>query len=73
MLKAMFTVTDEFDLHAGKRYVSATICACASGVVAAGEIDDDSVRDEAAVVDHLARALEGLATTWVAYMLWPCE
>ena len=74
MLNAMFEAADELNLHAGKRYVSATICACASGIVAAGDIDKPgSVRDEATAVDHLARALEGLATTWAAYMLWPCE
>ena len=67
MFDAMFTVADELKLHAGRRYVSATICACAS------EVAGGSSGDSAAAADELARALEGVATTWVAYMLWPCE
>ena len=67
MFTAMFAVADELKLHAGRRYVSATICACAS------EAAGGPSRDEAAAADELPRALEGVATTWVAYMLWPCE
>ncbi|KAH9846648.1 hypothetical protein C2E23DRAFT_890637 [Lenzites betulinus] len=72
VFRAMWTAADALKLHAGKRYVSAAACVCASGAVKADEAagGSESSRD-AAVDERVARALEGLATTWVAYLLWP--
>lgn len=67
MFTAMFKVADELKLYSGRRYVSAAVCACALDAAKGTGADVDQNADL-----RLARLLEGLANTWVAYMLWPC-
>ena len=73
MLNAMLTAADELGLRTGRRYVSAAICACAVEASKPSDLVGGSPSEAAVVADRLARALEELATFWVAYMLWPCE
>lgn len=61
---ALYETADTLMLVAGKRYVSATICASGSraeSVAASLEVPSRCV----------AEALSQLASAWIAYMLWP--
>ncbi|TBU36497.1 hypothetical protein BD309DRAFT_878286 [Dichomitus squalens] len=62
-ISAMYDTASELKLKGGKRYVSAAICACANGARASTNLD---VKSEA-----LAQRLSDLASTWVAFLLWP--
>ena len=75
MLNAMLAAADDLQLSAGRRYVSAAVCACALEAVGANDSMDGSLGDhtEAERLGRLAQMLEGLANTWVAFLLWPCE
>lgn len=66
----MYEVADELGLVAGKRYVSAAICVCGEHFAHAGEAADPNPEEQA---EHLAQALHQLSSTWVAFLLWPCE
>ena len=67
MFKAMYDSAVRCGLPpSAQRYVSAAIYASTIKVRALTE-------DKQARRDELANALERLATTWVAYMLWPCR
>lgn len=69
LFDAMYQIADELDLVSGKRYVSAAICVCAErGVSEAGDSRADSEQ-----ATRLAEALHRLSSTWVAFVLWPCE
>ncbi|TBU28371.1 hypothetical protein BD311DRAFT_758515, partial [Dichomitus squalens] len=59
----MYATTEDLGLERGKRYVSAAICACAD--------DARQAPNNADPLEFLARSLERLASTWVAFMLWP--
>ncbi|KAH9936977.1 uncharacterized protein B0H18DRAFT_968611 [Fomitopsis serialis] len=61
----MYQVTDDLGLTLGKRYDSAVICACARGADGLGH----ATTEEKWCL--LANALSTLASTWMAYMLWP--
>ena len=66
MFKAMYNSAESCGLPpSAQRYVSAAIYA--SAIKAQAVSGDENTRR-----DNLANALERLATTWVAYMLWPC-
>ena len=67
MLKAMYDSAESCGLPpSAQRYVSAAIYASAVRARASSETEPD-------VRGALANALEQLATTWVAYLLWPCR
>ena len=67
MFEAMYTSAESCGLpSAAQRYVSAVTYA--SALKADALFEDKNARRNA-----LANTLEQLATTWVAYMLWPCE
>ena len=65
LVSAMYTTAEDLGLEKGKRYVAAAVCACA---IYANTMDaGDESKNEA-----LAVALQTLASTWAAYLLWPC-
>ena len=67
MFEAMYTSAESCGLPStGQRYVSAAVYASALKA-------DTLFEDENARRNALANDLEQLATTWVAYMLWPCQ
>ena len=66
LLDAMYQTSDELHLLGGKRYVSAAICVCAN------RVEDMKVPPEEKP-RRLAEELSRLASSWVAFMLWPCE
>ncbi|KAI0779263.1 hypothetical protein C8Q74DRAFT_1446868 [Fomes fomentarius] len=62
LIKTMYMTAEDLGLDKGKQYVAAAVCACAIEVAYA----EDEDKKEA-----LAKALQRLASTWVAYLLWP--
>ncbi|KAI0779256.1 hypothetical protein C8Q74DRAFT_1216821 [Fomes fomentarius] len=62
LIKAMYMVADDLNFDNGKQYIVAAVCACANE--AANTEDEDQ---KAAP----AKALQHLASTWAAYLLWP--
>lgn len=72
LFDAMYQIADELGVVAGKRYVSAAICACGEHAGIPGEASGpQALRAEQAA--GLARALHQLSSTWVAFVLWPSE
>ena len=72
LLRALYFIADELGLVAGKRYVSASICVCADRAALLNS-EGQSTDSEANLHLHLVEALDDLASTWVAFVLWPCE
>ncbi len=67
LFDALYETADALTLVAGKRYVSAAVCACASCAESeAASHWQDKPR-------CVAEALSQLATAWIGYMLWPCK
>ena len=66
LFDTMYQTSDELRLRGGKRYVSAAICVCAH------RVEDMKVPPEEKP-RRLAEGLSRLASSWVAFMLWPCE
>ncbi|KAI1784191.1 hypothetical protein LXA43DRAFT_243424 [Ganoderma leucocontextum] len=64
LFNAMYSITDELGLVAGKRYVSAAICAC--GEHAGREPAGPPMED-------LAQAHHQLSSIWAVFLLWPRE
>lgn len=61
---AIFTVTEDLGLHSGKEYAAAQVCACEPKSM------PGQTREEWDAL--VAKNLSDLASTWVAYMFWPC-
>ena len=66
LFNALYTTADKLRLVAGKRYVSATICACRDRTIP-GAVSPDGQWT------NLVQALDDVASTWAAFVLWPCE
>lgn len=66
----MYVTADDLGLDQGKRYVAAAVCACASEAANRNMDQDGDGEDTKNMA--LATALQGLASTWAAYLLWPC-
>ena len=62
LFQALYSTADELGLASGKRYVSATICACGTLAAVGDPTDSD-----------LVQALDHVSSTWAAFVLWPCE
>ncbi len=72
LFDAMYQIADELGVVAGKRYLSAAICASGEHAGIPGEASGpQALRAEQAA--GLARALHQLSSTWVAFVLWPSE
>ena len=70
LFSAMYEVADELGLVAGRRYVSAAVCACGEHATQA----DGTAGPESTEQADLVRAeLHRLSSTWAAFLLWPCE
>ena len=69
LLRALYFVADELGLVAGKRYVSASICVCADRAAAVNPQGQWTAETNL----RLVGALDDLASTWAAFVLWPCE
>ena len=67
LFNALYTTADKLRLVAGKRYVSATICACRDRTT------PGAVSPDAGQWTDLVQALDDIASTWAAFVLWPCE
>ena len=67
---AMYEVADELGLVAGRRYVSAAVCACGEHATRA---DDAAGPQSTEQADLVRAALHQLSSTWAAFLLWPCE
>ena len=65
LFQALYYTADELGLASGKRYVSATICACGDRVTLAAVGD--------ATKPDLVQALDDVSSIWAAFVLWPCE
>lgn len=70
LITAMYVTADDLGLDQGKRYVAAAVCACASEAANRNMDQDGDGEDTKNMA--LATALQGLASTWAAYLLWPC-
>ena len=66
LFNTMYQTSDQLRLRDGKRYVSAAICVCANRV-------EDMKGPPEEEPKRLAEELSHLASSWVAFMLWPCE
>ncbi|KAI1784192.1 hypothetical protein LXA43DRAFT_1125090 [Ganoderma leucocontextum] len=66
LFDALYETGDELGFAAGKRYVSAAVCACARRAESATASRKDRPR-------RVAEALCRLASAWTAFMLWPFE
>ncbi|PIL26333.1 hypothetical protein GSI_12089 [Ganoderma sinense ZZ0214-1] len=65
---ALYAVADELKLVAGKRYVSATICACYDRAISAAPVGSEHENQS---TTNLIQALDEVASTWAAFVLWP--
>nr|VWP01235.1 NAD-dependent protein deacylase (EC (Regulatory protein SIR2 homolog) [Ganoderma boninense] len=66
LIASLYAVADELKLVAGKRYVSATICVCGDRTIPAA-----MGAPEGQSITNLVQALDAIASTWAAFLLWP--
>ena len=68
---ALYETANILELQAGRRFVSATIYACAVDVQSNEALT--SAIDKDGTEAQLAVELSKLASSWIAYLLWPCK
>ena len=70
LFSAMYEIADELGLVAGRRYVSAAVCACGEH---ATQADASAGLEFTERADLVRTGLHQLSSTWAAFFLWPCE